>query len=160
MSIGSTSICHIAFVTSDIEKMVKNWAQLLGVEKPIIKNIPSKEKAPALTEGILEDYKDTKIAVFQLENTKIEIVEPGDEPSPWKTFLEKHGEGVQHLAFKVPDREKAEEELKNIESDNRFHIGYYPNGTYAFYDSIAALGVEINIKTDDDNTELIQKLLQ
>lgn len=158
MSIGTKSICHLAFVTKDIYKITENWAKFLGIEKPEVWAIPSKEEAPALTYGKLEDYKDCLISVIQFDNIKMEIVQPGEEPNPWKLCLEKYGEGFQHVSFVVPDIEKAEETLKEIGADTYYHIGYYPEDTYSFYDTKEALGMEVNIKFAADNKKRIEEL--
>lgn len=76
------------------------WQELLGLaETPRIWYIPGPETAPTYTDGKLEIYSQCRISVINLDNLVLEAVEPGPEPSPWKTFLEKHGEGLMHLAF-------------------------------------------------------------
>ena len=32
---------------------------------------------------------------------QLELIQPNEEPSTWREFLDKHGEGVHHLAFNV-----------------------------------------------------------
>ena len=44
--------------------------------------------------------------------TKIELMEPIDKDSTIAKFLEKHGEGIQHLAVEVSDIEEALAQLK------------------------------------------------
>lgn len=160
MAIGTVKVCHMAFVTKDIYKITENWAKFLGIEKPAVWAIPPKEEAPALTFGKLEDYKNCLISVIDFENIRLEIVQPGDEPNPWKTCLEKNGEGFQHISFVVPDKDKAEQTLKELGADSYYHIGYYPDGTYSFYDTKEILGLEVNIKYDGDNREIIKELLK
>lgn len=160
MGIGTKQVCHMAFVVKDIDKTVENWATLFGIEKPRIWNLPAKEEAPALTNGVLEDYTDCRISVIELDNIKMEFVQPGEKSSPWKTYLEEHGEGFQHISFVVEDCEEAKRLIrKEFGIEDWYHVGYYPGGTYAFYDTKAALGVEINIKSDDDNRAIIEELL-
>ena len=160
MSIGTNRVCHIAFVTKDIHKITENWAHFLGIEKPAVWAVPSKEEAPALTFGKLEDYKGCLISVIEFDNVKMEIVQPGEEPNPWKLSMEKNGEGFQHISFIVPEKEKAEETLKELGAESYYHIGYYPDGTYSFYDTKEILGLEVNIKYDADNRDIIKNLLK
>ena len=161
MGIGTKEVCHMAFVVKDIDKTVKNWCTFFGIEIPRIWNLPKPEEAPALTNGKLEDYSDCRISVIQLGNILMEFVQPGENPSPWKTYLEEHGEGFQHISFVVEDRDKAKELIqKEFGVEDWYHIGYYPGGTYAFYDTKDALGAEINIKSNDDNTAIIAELLK
>lgn len=160
MAIGTKTVCHMAFVTRDIRKFAENWARLLGIETPRIWAIPSKEVAPAATFGKLEDYKDCLITVFEFDNIKLEAVQPGGEPSPWKLYLEKYGEGFQHISFVVPDPDEAIGTLRELGVDSCYHVGYYPGNTYSFYDSREALGMEINLKYDEDNRKKAEELLQ
>ncbi len=160
MSIGTNRVCHIAFVTKDIHKITENWARFLGIEKPAVWAIPSKEEAPALTFGKLEDYKGCLISVIEFDNVKMEIVQPGNEPNPWKLCMEKNGEGFQHISFIVPEKEKAEETLREL--GRRALLPYrLLSGWYLpFYDTRELLGLEVNIKYDDDNRGLIKNLLK
>ena len=161
MGIGTKTVCHIAFVTKDIHRFVDNWKKLLGLkEDPKIWNIPPKEIAPALTFGKLEDYHGCIISVIQLDNLVIEVVQPGEEPSPWKLKLERDGEGFQHIAFIVPDRDEALNTLAEMGISEPYHIGYYPGQTYSFYDTKALLGMEVNIKYNVDNVARIASLLK
>ena len=159
-SIGTNILCHVAILVKDIRKAVDNWAAILGVEKPNIWNLPDAKTVPSFTRGESGDYTDCQLAVFDLENAKIELCQPGQNPSPWKEALEKYGEGVQHVSFVVPDRDQANRALEGIGVPPAYHIGYWPTTTYAFFDSKEQLGVEINIKTDEDNTEKIASLIK
>jgi catechol 2,3-dioxygenase-like lactoylglutathione lyase family enzyme len=159
MAIGTKRLCHIAVIVKDIEKAVENWAEVLGLPKAEIFCLPPKEEVPSFTGGELGDYSDVKLAVYELENCKIELAQPGSKPSPWKDMLDRRGEGVQHLSFIVPDRKSAQDQLKAVGAGEPYHIGYWPGGTYSFTDTIKQLGVEINIKTNDDNTAKREKLL-
>jgi methylmalonyl-CoA epimerase len=44
--------------------------------------------------------------------TAIELLEPMDENSPISKFLDKRGEGIHHICFKVDDIEAVLERLK------------------------------------------------
>jgi catechol 2,3-dioxygenase-like lactoylglutathione lyase family enzyme len=160
MAIGTKSVVHIAFVVKDIERVIDNWTRLLGLsEKPDIWNIPGPAVAPTLTNGEIELYKNCRISVIKLENLSLEVVQPGDEPSPWKTHLEKHGEGFQHMAFLVPDEEDARQTIKEVcGAESEYHIGYYPGQSYMFFDTFDALKTELNIKVDGDYTGIIKDL--
>lgn len=65
------------------------------------------------------------------------------------------------MAFVVEDREKAKIMIKDkFGVDDWYHIGYYPGGAYAFYDTKEALATEINIKDNHNNTAVIAELLK
>ncbi len=48
-----------------------------------------------------------KVAMFQVGESKIELLEPTDPESPIAKFLEKNGPGIHHLAYEVADIEEA-----------------------------------------------------
>ncbi|MDR1096073.1 MAG: VOC family protein [Spirochaetaceae bacterium] len=159
MSIGTTKLCHIAILVNDLDRAVANWERVLGVKAGEPFYLPPASEVPAFTNGERGDYTDCRLATIQAENWVLELVQPGKNPGPWRDKLDRDGEGVQHISFIVPDRAKAQEELRAVGAPAPYHIGYWPGGTYSFTDSTAQLGVEINIKTDDDNTAKKARLL-
>ena len=44
-----------------------------------------------------------KVAMLQIGESKIELLEPTDPDSPVARFLEKNGPGIHHLAYEVDD---------------------------------------------------------
>ncbi len=159
MSIGTKRVVHISFVVKDIDTVMENWAKLLGIDKPRIWNIPGPDVAPVLTDGKPQRYYNCRSSVIELENLVLEVCSPGPEDSPWKTFLEKHGEGMMHLAFLTPDEGAAEQAIKDIGGNpEHYHIGYYPEQSYAFYDTWDALKTELNIKVNRDNSEKMEEI--
>jgi catechol 2,3-dioxygenase-like lactoylglutathione lyase family enzyme len=160
MNIGTKTLCHIAILVKDLDKAVKNWETITGVKATAVQTIPSSDKVPVFTNGKLDDCDDVKLANIELDNgVIIELAQPGKISNAYKDKLDRDGEGVQHIAFVVPDRKKAMKSLEEIGAPKPYHIGYWPGGTYSFTDSVKELGVEVNIKTDDDNTKKHDKLL-
>ena len=51
-----------------------------------------------------------RTAFFRLGETKIELLESTDPEGPIGKFIAKRGQGIHHIAFAVPDADKA---LKN-----------------------------------------------
>jgi methylmalonyl-CoA/ethylmalonyl-CoA epimerase len=48
-----------------------------------------------------------KVAMLQIGEAKIELLEPTAKDSPLSAFLEKNGPGIHHLAYEVDDIESA-----------------------------------------------------
>jgi len=48
-----------------------------------------------------------KVAMLQVGESKIELLEPTSEESPVAKFIEKNGPGIHHLAYEVEDIEAA-----------------------------------------------------
>jgi methylmalonyl-CoA/ethylmalonyl-CoA epimerase len=82
------NIEHIGIAVRDIEQSGSLYERLLG--SPCYKT----EEVPS--EGV-------NTAFFQVGENKIELLAATDKESPIARFLEKRGEGIHHIAFKVAD---------------------------------------------------------
>ncbi|HUU47647.1 MAG TPA: methylmalonyl-CoA epimerase [Nitrosopumilaceae archaeon] len=81
-------IDHIAIAVNDVEESAKIYQKALGV-----KNV---EFETIVSEGV-------KVAIIHLENGKIELMQPTNETSPIKKFLDRKGQGLHHLALETDD---------------------------------------------------------
>lgn len=54
-----------------------------------------------------------RVAMLQVGESKIELLEPTSPESPISKFLEKNGSGIHHIAYEVNNIETAIEKLKN-----------------------------------------------
>ena len=155
--IGSTLIKQICICVWDLDRAEKNWDYLLGMKGKRLKT-PHWSDVPSYTHGKPDTFDGVEFLVYSLDGgINLEIFGPGDGPSPWREFLEKHGEGVMNVAFFVEDREACYEYIgKMPAAPAPYHEGFYPGGTYTFVDTFSELGVELNIKKDEDNTGLIE----
>ena len=135
-----------------------NWARLLGVPEATIETIfPS--GILHYTHGQATDYKDCQVAKYQLDHFVLELIQPGQTPSPWRTFLERNGQGVFHFCIFVNDRKVFQHTLSDIGVALPYHIGYYPGGSYSYVDSKEQLGLELSVNTQADYTDLMRGLL-
>ena len=77
-------------------------------------SIPYYEKILGLTCYAFEEVVDQKVktAFFKVGDTKIELLEPTTDDSPIAKYLEKKGPGIHHLAFAMPDVDKALQEAE------------------------------------------------
>jgi methylmalonyl-CoA/ethylmalonyl-CoA epimerase len=81
-------IDHIAIAVNDVEESAKIYQKALGVKNVEFETVES--------EGV-------KVAIIHLENGKIELMQPTNESSPIKKFLDKKGQGLHHLALETSD---------------------------------------------------------
>ena len=101
---------HIGIVVKNISNAIDNYAAALGIDKDKI----SVEVMSYVTgKGEAEEFKYAFLPLAERENNFIELVEP-ITPGPTARYLEKHGEGLFHLAFEssniletIKDFEKA-----------------------------------------------------
>lgn len=90
-------IDHIGIAVKSIDEMIKFYHGVLGLE---IKD----------TE-IVEEQK-VKTAFIPVGDSEIELLESTSPDGPIAKFIEKKGEGIQHIALRVDDIEKTLKELK------------------------------------------------
>ena len=83
-------IDHIAIAVNDVESAVKQYRVAFGVTDVEFETIE--------TEGV-------KVAILHLSNGRIELMQPTNDNSPIKKFLEKKGEGLHHMALESDDIE-------------------------------------------------------
>ena len=90
---------HIAIVVPDINKAKEIYQQKFDAVVSDPKNYPE--------HGVT-------VVFVELENTKIELMEPFGKDSPIKKFLEKNpGGGMHHICLEVSDIQKSLENLNN-----------------------------------------------
>ena len=90
-------IDHIAIAVNDVEESAKIYQQALGVDNVEFETVES--------EGV-------KVAILHLENARVELMQPTNDSSPIKKFLDKKGEGLHHLAL---DTDNIEGEVERME---------------------------------------------
>jgi methylmalonyl-CoA/ethylmalonyl-CoA epimerase len=81
-------IDHIAIAVNDVEESSKVYQEALGVDNIEFETVES--------EGV-------KVAIIHLENGRIELMQPTNDTSPIKKFLEKKGQGLHHMALETDD---------------------------------------------------------
>ncbi|GHV43483.1 methylmalonyl-CoA epimerase [Synergistales bacterium] len=92
-----TVIDHIGVAVENIETALKFWEGTLGVKCTGVEEVAEQK---------------VKTAFLPLKDTEIELLEPTSPDSPVAKFMEKKGQGIHHLAVRVPSVEKALAELK------------------------------------------------
>lgn len=90
-------IDHIGIAVGDIDKALNLYRDQLGLEFKGIEEV--------------EEQK-VRVAFFPVGESKIELLESTDPAGPVGKFIEKKGEGVHHLSFRVTDIEAKLKRLK------------------------------------------------
>jgi methylmalonyl-CoA/ethylmalonyl-CoA epimerase len=96
MQLGSKNrFHHIGIVVKNISEAIEKYAVALGVDKDKV----VVEVGGYMTgKGETEEFKYAFLPLAKGDNNFIELVEP-ITPGPTARYLEKHGEGLFHLAF-------------------------------------------------------------
>lgn len=58
------------------------------------------------------ESQKVKVAFIKIGDSNIELLEPTSDESPIAKFLEKKGEGIHHIAYRVEDVQKSLDKLK------------------------------------------------
>jgi methylmalonyl-CoA epimerase len=88
-------IDHIGIAVGNLDEALKLYRDVLGLKVEHI-----------------EDFEGMKIAFIPIGDTEFELLQPTDPEGALAKFMEKRGEGVQHIALQVDDVKKSLEELK------------------------------------------------
>lgn len=92
-------IDHIGIAVGDLEKALSFYRDQIGL----------------VFNGIEEiDEQKVRVAFLPVGESEIELLESTDPAGPVGKFIEKKGEGVHHLAFRVSDIEDKLEQLKEL----------------------------------------------
>lgn len=87
---------HIGIAVSNLDEALKLYTEVLGLE------VHGTE--------VVEEQK-VKVAFLPVGDTEVELLESTSEDGPIAKFIEKNGEGVQHLAFRVDNIEEAIQDM-------------------------------------------------
>ena len=90
-------IDHIGIAVKSIKETSKLLSNILGLK--------------VIGEEIVEEQK-VKIAFLPIGDSELELLESTSTEGPITRFIEKKGEGIQHIAFRVNNIEEILEKLK------------------------------------------------
>jgi len=90
-------IDHIGIAVTSIEKTSEFFSKILGLK--------------VTGEELIEEQK-VKVAFLPLGDSELELLESTSPDGPIARFIEKKGEGIQHIAFQVDNLEKGLKKLK------------------------------------------------
>jgi len=119
-------IDHIGIAVKNLDETLNFYENILGLKS-------------AGTETVEE--QKVKVAFLPIDDTEVELLESTEEDGPIARYIAKNGEGVQHIAYRVDDIEKAIEEMKEkgirmIDEKPRYGAGgakiafCHPKSTY------------------------------
>jgi methylmalonyl-CoA/ethylmalonyl-CoA epimerase len=83
---------HIGIAVRNLAESVRAYAALVGAD-------------PAAVHTTEVPQEKVRIAELRLGGVEIELMEPLAEDSPISGFLDKRGEGIHHLCYRVEDAE-------------------------------------------------------
>ena len=83
-----TCVDHLGMAVDSLEEASRLYRDVLGFACGGTEEIPDQK---------------VRVALFQVGEVRIELLEPTAEDSPIARFLEQKGPGLHHVAYRVPD---------------------------------------------------------
>jgi methylmalonyl-CoA/ethylmalonyl-CoA epimerase len=105
-------IDHVAIAVNNVEEALKTFEKVLKVDKK---------------EVMVVEHEKVKLAMLQLEDTRIELLEPLTDDSPISKFLKEKGEGIHHISICT---DTLEEDVDNASKNGLKIIGGIRTGSY------------------------------
>ena len=142
-----TNVVQVCLVVKDLDRTVEKFWKCFGIGpwhlytygKPLVKRMTRHGK-PC-------EYK-MRVALANIGQLRIELIEPLEGDTVYQEFVEKHGYGVHHLGVLV---ENMEQSLRDAEAAG-FHMtqdgaGFGPDddGHYAYLDTEDLIGTTIEL---------------
>ena len=136
-------IFQVAFVTDDIEKTKRWFADMFSMKVPETIVTGPREETQAEHLGRPSDAR-CKLAFFEFGNVTVELIEPDEKPSCWRDILERKGPGFHHFAFKIRGMK---DKIAAFEKDGYPLVqrGEYTGGRYAYLDTEKQYGALIEL---------------
>ena len=109
----SLRVDHIGIAVKDLAQAKKFYTETLGIE--------------ATGEEVVEQQK-VKVCFIPCGDSEVELLESTSPDGPIAKFIEKKGEGIQHVAFRVENLEAAlatlkEQGIRMIDEKPRYGAG-------------------------------------
>ncbi len=87
-----TKINHIGIAVQSLDAAIPFYRDNLGMAFAGIEEVPEQK---------------VRVAMLEVGESKIELLEPTSSESPVAKFIEKNGAGIHHIAYEVTDIEAA-----------------------------------------------------
>lgn len=130
-------IDHIGIAVKNLDETLKFYEEVLGM------TCTGKEE--------VADQK-VRVAFLPVGDSEVELLESTDAEGPIAKYIEKKGEGIQHIAFRVDNIEEAIENMKQkgirmIDEQPRYGAG---GAKIAFCHPKSTGGVLVELSERDD----------
>lgn len=94
---NAKKIDHIGIAVKNLDESLKFYQDILGLE--------------CTGTEVVKEQK-VKVAFLPIGDSEVELLQSISEDGPIAKFIEKKGEGIQHIAYRVDNIEKAIKEMK------------------------------------------------
>ena len=127
---------HIGIAVRDLDQAMKLYREAFGIEPSIVYE---------------SSYTKAKIAFFPIGEIRVELIQPLNPDSVVGRFLEKKGEGIHHISYRVKDVDGslAELESKGVQLIDKKSRQVRENERVAFLHPKSTNGVLVELIQED-----------
>jgi methylmalonyl-CoA/ethylmalonyl-CoA epimerase len=105
-------IDHVAIAVNNIDEAKKDFANVFRIDSYHVEEVVNEK---------------VRVGILQLEDSRIELLEPIAKDSPIMKFLSVRGEGIHHIAVTADDIEK---DVKRAQENGCRLLGNLRDGSY------------------------------
>lgn len=145
--LGDNIIYQVCLIVDDVERYARKYCEIFGLEMPQAYHITAgHELTQATYYGDPTDAR-AKIVSWEFGQVQFELLQPIGGPSAWKDFLDQHGSGFHHIAFRV----KGSNEVAASFAQFGFQVSQQglftglPRGMYTYLDTESELGTTVEL---------------
>jgi hypothetical protein len=142
---------QVCIVVNDMREAMGRYGSLMGIDEFAVYLVDSRELSGVTYRGKPADYA-VQVAIADMGGWQVELLQPLRGESIYKEFMDKYGEGVQHLGFFVEKPEDYPAMWAQLEKERGYvHLqggpilGETRNGSFDYFDSKNDLGVIIEL---------------
>ena len=127
---------HIGIAVKDLDQAMKLYREAFRIEPDLVYE---------------SSYTEAKIAFFPIGDVRIELIQPVNPESVVGRFLEKKGEGIHHVSYRVKDVDGslAELEMKGVQLIDKKSRKVRENERVAFLHPKSTNGVLVELIQED-----------
>ena len=103
---------HIAIAVNDADKALENYKKILKIDNVDVEEVPNEK---------------VKVVMLNLEDTRLELIEPLEDSSPISKFLKERGEGIHHIAITA---DEIENDVNHAKENGMRFLGELRTGSY------------------------------
>jgi methylmalonyl-CoA/ethylmalonyl-CoA epimerase len=135
-------LLQVGFALKDLDRTVSYMKSYFGLEPSSCGLWPPKGR-----DDIKRYYKDApsefslKIAIYNLGNIELEMIQPVKGESIYTDFIEEKGEGIHHIRFNVPDSESFISHMMEKGANAvQWGTGLQPGTQWVYFNTADTLG--------------------
>jgi catechol 2,3-dioxygenase-like lactoylglutathione lyase family enzyme len=143
--IGDKVFVQVCIIVRDVEATAARYVEVFGFSPPRFDTTLLNDHTHATYYGQPTDSR-AKLTGFDMGQIQFELLQPLDPRSCWMDHLERHGEGIHHVAFYVPKTEAVVSSFRShgyVVMQQGLFTGQ--SGMYTYLDTDKDLGVVIEL---------------